>query len=95
MCIRQAFDRVNYIKLFKLFIKRHQCSTGARFLANIYTSQYITNGVNQGGVLSSILLYIYIYIYMDELLRTLSLCGAVLVVMLVICIADHSGMQMM
>jgi len=81
----RAFDRVNYVKLFKLFIKRHLCSTVARFLANIYTSQCIrvnwdnfisnhlpvTNGVKQGGVLSPILFIIY----MDERLRTLSLCG--------------------
>ena len=37
----RAFDRVNYVKLFKLFIKRHLCPTVARFLANIYTSQCI------------------------------------------------------
>ena len=81
----RAFDRVNYVKLFKLFIKRHLCPTVARFLANIYISQCIrvnwdnfisnhlpvTNGVKQGGVLSTILFIIY----MDKLLRTLSLCG--------------------
>ena len=81
----RAFDRVNYVKLFKLFIKRHLCPTVARFLANIYTSQCIrvkwgnfisndvpvTNGVKQGGVLSPILFIIY----MDERLRTLSLSG--------------------
>jgi len=80
----RAFNRVNYVKLFRLFIKRHLCPTIARFLTNIYTSQSIrvkwgnfisnhlpvTNGVKQGGVLSSILFIIY----MDELLRTLSLC---------------------
>ena len=79
----RAFDCVNYLKLFKLFIKRHLCPTVARFLAIIYTSHGIrvkwgnfisnrvpvTNGVKQGGVLSTILFIIYT----DKLLRTLSL----------------------
>ena len=77
----RAFDRINYVKLF---IKRHLCPTVARFLAIIYTSHGIrvkwgncisnlvpvTNDLTQGGVLSPIIFIIF----MDELLRTLSLC---------------------
>jgi len=78
----RAFDSIDYVKLFKLFIKRHLCPTVVRFLANMDTSQSIrvkrsnfisnhvpvTNGVKQGGTLSPILFIKY----MDELLRT---CG--------------------
>jgi len=74
----RAFDRVQYVKLFKLLIKRGLCSLTARFLAFLYTNQRLrvkwnghysdsfvtSNGVKQGGIISPILFCIYI----DELL---------------------------
>ncbi len=73
----RAFDRVHYIKLFTLLIKRGMCSMYSRFLANLYSNQclrvkwngffsdnfHVMNGVKQGGVLSPLLFCIYI----DEL----------------------------
>ena len=73
----QAFDRVHYVKLFKLLLKKGLCPITARLLAYMYTKQQlrvkygnnvsnnfnVTNGVKQGGVLSPILFVLY----MDEL----------------------------
>lgn len=81
----KAFDRVNYVKLFRLLLKKNLCPIVIRFLAKLYTSQSIrtiwgsfiseqvsvSNGVKQGGVLSPILFIIY----MDELLHNLSTSG--------------------
>ena len=58
----RAFDWVNYVKLFKLLMKRNLCPIITRFLANLYTTQVmrtkwgnvvsklvtVTNGVKQG-----------------------------------------------
>ena len=74
----QAFDKVNYVKLFQLLIKRNVNPLIIRCLLYMYTNQYLnikwncsmskyfptSNGVTQGGVLSRILFGIYI----DELL---------------------------
>jgi hypothetical protein len=81
----KAFDRVHYIKLFRLLVSRGICPLVARLLCVMYTNQiikikwgdYIThgftasNGVKQGGVLSPILFGVYI----DELLKYLSKSG--------------------
>ena len=81
----QAFDRVEYCKLFDILIKRNVCSCTIRLLVSMYTNQRLRvkwgdnpsqsflslNGVKQGGVLSPILFCIY----MDELLSRLSLAG--------------------
>jgi hypothetical protein len=81
----QAFDRVHYVKLFRLLLKKGLCPLVARLLAVMYTNQYVrvkwgdftgdyfavSNGVKQGGVLSPILFGIY----MDELLLNLQACG--------------------
>ena len=77
----QAFDRVNYVKLFRMLIKKRLCPVIIRFLIILYTNQSIriqwgstvtdlctiSNGVKQGGVLSPILFTIYV----DELLTRL------------------------
>ena len=77
----KAFDRVEYVKLFKLLLKKGLCSVVARVLASLYMKQSvkikwgsslsreinISNGVKQGGILSPILFVFYI----DELLLRL------------------------
>ena len=77
----RAFDRVNYVKLFRVLVKRKLCPLVTRFLLMLYTNQSIrvkwgscissvcavSNGVKQGGVMSPILFTIYI----DELLNRL------------------------
>ena len=81
----KAFDRVHYIKLFKLLISRNICPIVARFLRVLYTNQtfrvkwcshvtdltHASNGVKQGGVMSPLLFTVYI----DELLIRLQKCG--------------------
>ena len=83
----RAFDRVNYIKLFRLLISRRMCPTAISLLLTLYTGQSMhvswngtesrsfscSNGVKQGGVLSPLLFCVYV----DELLvRLQSLnCG--------------------
>ena len=81
----QAFDRVDYCKLFELLISRNICNCTVRLLINMYTSQSLRvkwgdtitdgftcqNGVKQGGVISPILFCIY----MDVLLLKLSKSG--------------------
>ena len=78
----RAFDRVNYVKLFRLLVKRGTCPVIARLLANMYTSQTlrvkwnnqfsrtftVSNGVKQGAILSPILFSVY----MDELFHRLT-----------------------
>ena len=77
----KAFDRVDYIKLFEKLIKKGMCPLTVRLLLNMYIKQKlqvkwnnhkshkfsVTNGVRQGGVLSTFLFSVY----MDELLVTL------------------------
>lgn len=78
----RAFDRVNFVKLFKLLLDRKICITTAKFLLCMYVSQRMSvrwcnvlsapftcsNGVKQGGVLSPVLFCVY----MDALLKRLS-----------------------
>ena len=80
-----AFDRVQYVKLFKLLRSRNLCPIVCRFLLQLYTCQTIcirwgnsmsssvniSNGVKQGGVMSPILFTVYI----DVLLERLAKCG--------------------
>ncbi len=82
----KAFDRVNYIKLLRLLLRKGMCPLIARLLAVMYSSQQVrvrgqstvtapfstSNGVKQGGVLSPVLFAIYV----DELLDRLSKVGA-------------------
>ena len=81
----RAFDRVEYVKLFKLLIKRQCCPLIAKFLASLYTCQHVQikwndtlsrivnvkNGIKQGGVLSPILFNIY----SEEMLQRLKMSG--------------------
>ena len=81
----QAFDRVQYVKLFQLLLKRGLCPLAAQFLINLYTQQKLRvrwgssvsrtfiakNGVKQGGVLSPRLFAIY----MDALVFQLQEAG--------------------
>lgn len=81
----QAFDKVNYTKLFHLLIERNINPLVIRCLLYMYTNQYLnikwnccmsnyfatSNGVKQGGVLSPILFSVYI----DKLLCRLRESG--------------------
>ena len=81
----KAFDRVHYIKLFRLLLRKGCCPVIARFLAILYTDQQVSvtwngtpsrtfevnNGIKQGGVLSPVLFCVY----MDELLLRLKQSG--------------------
>ena len=81
----KAFDRVNYILLFKKLIKKGMCPLVVRLLLNMYTRQQlqvrwntnvsapftVTNGVRQGGVMSPLLFGIYV----DGLLERLEKSG--------------------
>ena len=80
----KAFDRVQYVKLFKLLLSKNVCPIIARFLAVMYTSQsfrvkwcsHITqltrasNGVKQGGVMSPLLFTMYIDVLLCRLKRS-------------------------
>ena len=81
----KAFDRVNFIKLFKKLIEKKMCPLVLRLLLNSYINQKlnvrwnvtlsetfgVSNGVRQGGILSPILFGVY----MDELLNRLKRSG--------------------
>ena len=81
----KAFDRVNYVKLFNLLIKKGICTLVARLLAVMYTKQQaqikwgqssskmfrVTNSVKQGGALSPV----QFSIYLDELLYRITDSG--------------------
>ncbi|CAL4169984.1 unnamed protein product [Meganyctiphanes norvegica] len=81
----EAFDRVDFCKLFRLLIERNVNPIVIRLLINMYTSQKncvrysqshsdvfnISNGVKLGGVLSPTLFCIYI----DNLLESLKKSG--------------------
>ena len=81
----KAFDRVNYIKLFRLLLNRGLNPLVVKCLLYMYTNQHLniawnncmsryfatSNGVKQGGVLSPILFSVYI----DELLTELKKSG--------------------
>ena len=81
----QAFARVNYIKLFRLLIKKGMCPLICIFLAVTYTNQTIrskwgnhmcpsfrvSNGVKQGRVFSPTSFEVYI----DELVLRMKATG--------------------
>jgi len=70
----KAFDKVHFVKLFKLLIDRGLCSAVTLLLLSMYTCQSLVvnwqgvrsdsfeckNGVKQGGVLSPVLFCVYI-----------------------------------
>jgi hypothetical protein len=78
----QAFDNVQYTKLFTLLLERNLCPMTCRVLLNMQTGQAVRvrwghstspsfsvrNGVKQGGILSPILFTIYA----DRLLSTIA-----------------------
>ena len=77
----KAFDRLHYVKLFQLLLKRGFCPKMCKMLISMYTQQQLSvkwnssisapmhcsNGVKQGGVLSPTLFCVY----MDELITRL------------------------
>ena len=81
----KAFDRIQYVQLFRLLIRRGLCPLVLRFLVRLYTRQKvqvrwdnaisleynISNGVKQGGVMSPVLFAVYL----DELLLELKEVG--------------------
>ena len=81
----KAFDRVQYCKLFKMFIKRNLPAFIIRVLIDFYMCNFVRiswcgvmsdyfcaiNGVKRGGVLSPVLFCLYI----DELLLRLTRAG--------------------
>ena len=78
----RAFDRVHYVKLFRLLLRRGMCPSLVKLLIAMYKGQSLavrwanavsssfrcTNGIKQGGVLSPVLFCIYI----DELINRLT-----------------------
>lgn len=78
----KAFDRVHYVKLFRLLLSRSLCPLLVRLLLSMYVRQSLVvrwqgqlsqsfpcrNGIKQGGVLSPVLFCVY----MDELIHRLS-----------------------
>ena len=70
----KAFDRINYVKLFKLLVDRMHPPVSIRFLLNMYTSHVcrvswngvcsvpfsVFNGIKQGGVISPVL-FLYLF----------------------------------
>ena len=78
----RAFDRVNFVRLFNLLLKKNFCALTAKFLITMYITQTLcvrwcnsvstsfncSNGVKQGGVLSPVLFCTY----MDTLLSRLA-----------------------
>ena len=81
----KAFDKVNYVRLFTLLLKRGLCPLLIKFLLQMYTHQSLVvkwqgsssqafdcrNGIKQGAVLSPVLFCIY----MDHLLVRLAKSG--------------------
>ena len=74
MDVSKAFDRVEYVMLFRLILKKDLCPLILRCILKMYVKQIICvkwmntvteavnicNGVKQGGVLSSVLFTIYL-----------------------------------
>ena len=81
----KAFDRVQYIHLFKKLISRNMCPIIIRLLLNMYIQQKlqvkwndvtseqfnVSNGVRQGGIMSPLLFSIYV----DDMLLDLKNSG--------------------
>ena len=81
----KAFDRVHYVKMFSLLLKKGVCPLVARVLSTLYTNQSVnikwgntksssfevSNGVKQGGILSPIMFAVY----MDEMFMRLKNAG--------------------
>ena len=75
----KAFDRVEYVKLFSLLLKRGLCPVICRLLIYMYTNQSlcvkwateisrkfsVRNGVKQGGILSPIMFTVYIDVLLN------------------------------
>ncbi len=81
----KAFDRIDFVRLFKILMKRNLPPVIIRSIINLYTSQQmraswkghmseifsVTNGTKQGAILSCSLFCVYL----DELLREIKTSG--------------------
>ena len=77
----QAFDRVEYVKLFRVLLNKKICPTVDRLLLKMYSHQKlrikystvttetfnVRNGVKQGGILSPILFVLYVDVLFQRL----------------------------
>ena len=77
----KAFDRVDFLKLFRLLLSRNLCPLMIQLLISMYVRQSmkvkwngstshpfpISNGVKQGGVLSPVLFCLYMDMLLDRL----------------------------
>ena len=84
----KAFDRVHYVKLFRLLLKRNLCPLILRCILNMYVRQRIcvkwgdyiadtvsiSNGVKQGGVLSPVLFTVYFDVLLIRLKKSMMGC---------------------
>ena len=82
----KAFDRVEYVRLFRTLSDRNMCPIVLRLLMNMYINQsfqvkwnniisfqnHVSNGVKQGGCLSPTLFSVYLNELIETIGKTIS-----------------------